>query len=205
MGEHTQEQQLTQDIERTRTDLSRDLDELSDKVSPARVVDRRVQRARGGIGRVRDQVMGGAHDTADSVGGTASSAAGSAADAAAGTGHAVTARTEGNPLAAGLVAFGLGWLIASVIPVSQKEAQVATAATDAVKEHGAPLLDEAKSVGQEIGSDLKDKATQAASTLKDSAASSGQVVADDAKSSGQTVADEAKSSGQTVTDQARPS
>jgi vacuolar-type H+-ATPase subunit H len=200
VGENAQEQQLTRDIEGTRDDLSRDLDELTEKVSPSRVVDRRVQRTRDGMGRVRDRVMGGVSDASDSVGGTASSATSSASGAAG----AVKERAEGNPLAAGLIAFGVGWLASSLIPVSQRESQLVDAATDAAKEHGAPVLDEARSVGQEIGSDLKDKATEAAADVKDSAASSGQTVAQEAKSSGQTVAEEGRSSGQAGTREAPP-
>ena len=37
---------IRRDIEATRADLSRDVDALTEKVSPARVVERRVDRAK---------------------------------------------------------------------------------------------------------------------------------------------------------------
>ena len=54
------------DIEATRASLSRDIDELTDKVSPARVMDRRKEAAKGRIGSIKDKVMGAAPDL-DSV------------------------------------------------------------------------------------------------------------------------------------------
>jgi hypothetical protein len=44
---------------------------------------------------------------------------------------AVGGQTQGNPLAAGLIAFGVGWLAASLIPASRPEQQAAAKA----KEH----------------------------------------------------------------------
>ena len=34
-------------------------------------------------------------------------------------------QTQGNPLAAGLIAFGVGWLVSSLLPDSQKERELA--------------------------------------------------------------------------------
>ena len=50
------------DIEATRASLSRDIDELTEKVSPARVVDRRKQAARGRLASVRERLLGAAPD-----------------------------------------------------------------------------------------------------------------------------------------------
>jgi vacuolar-type H+-ATPase subunit H len=172
---------IEKDIASTREDLSRDFDALADKVSPSRVVGRRVDTVKGKFAGAKDKVMGTAHDT----GGSLASAPGDAASS-------VTSAAQGNPLAAGLVAFGLGWLVSSIAPASQKEAQLAGQAVQAAKEHGQPLIDEAKSVGQEMGANLKDKATEAATELKDSATESAQHVKDEGQSATRSVTDEAR-------------
>ena len=100
-------EQLRRDIEQTRRDLGEDLDLLTEKVSPARVVERNLNRAKGGVSSVKDTVMGSAGDASASVTDTAAQAPG-----------AIARKTEGNPLAAGLIAFGAGWLVSSLIPAS---------------------------------------------------------------------------------------
>jgi len=203
------------DIEATRASLSRDIDELTDKVNPTRVVERRKEAAKGRLGSIRDKVMGAAPDlgavkshvpgvgsssgssgpgVAQRASGVASGVGGSVSDTASGAVDTLGAKAQGNPLAAGLVAFGAGMLISALLPATEKETQVAQRAVDAAKEHGQPVLDEAKSVGQEIGQDLKESATQSA-----------QQVAATAQDSAQTVKQEGQSSAQTVKDEARPS
>ena len=51
MAEDTEE--LKQDIEATRRNVGRDVDALTDKVSPGRIVDRRVDRARARMNRAK--------------------------------------------------------------------------------------------------------------------------------------------------------
>jgi gas vesicle protein len=193
------------DIEATRASLSRDIDELTDKVSPARVVDRRKEAVKGRLGSVRDSVMGAAPDLGavkDKLPGTGSGSGGAsgpglserasgAASAASGAVGTVGARAQGNPLAAGLVAFGVGMLVSAVIPASEKEARVAGQAVEAAKEHGQPVLEEAKSVGQQIGADLKESATESAQQVKDTAQESVATVKAEGQSSAQTVKDDA--------------
>lgn len=175
MGQDTG--RMSRDIEDTREDLSRNLDALSDKVSPSRMVERRVQRARGGLYRMRDKVMGSAHgvgDTASSVGSTVS-------DTASSTAGTVREKTEGNPLAAGLIAFGAGWLVSSLMPPSQKETEIAGKLVDVAKEQGQPIAQEAAQVGREMGGALKEKATEAAQDVRSSAEDSAKHVADEAR------------------------
>jgi Protein of unknown function (DUF3618) len=204
------------DIEATRANLTRDIDELSDKVSPARVVERRKQAARSRLGTVRDKVMGsssgsrntpglkdkvmgsassassGVSSVGSSVSDTASGAVSSVSDTAQGALGTIESRTEGNPLAAGLIAFGAGMLISALIPASEKEAQAAQKAVEAAKEHGQPVMEQAKSVGQEMGQNLKESAADAAQEVKATAADSAQTVKQEGQSSAQTVKEEAK-------------
>jgi gas vesicle protein len=208
------------DIEATRASLSRDIDELTDKVSPARVVDRRKEAAKDRLGAVRDKVMGAAPDLdavrshlpgsgsgssgpglASNVSGTASDVSGRVSQGASGAVGSLGARAQGNPLAAGLVAFGAGMLLSALLPASEQEARVAGKAVDAAKEHGQPVLDEAKSVGQQVGAELKDSALESAQQVKDTAQESVETVKDQGQSSAQTVKDEGQSSAQTVKDQ----
>jgi ElaB/YqjD/DUF883 family membrane-anchored ribosome-binding protein len=195
MGQNTEELTPTPaDIEATRSNLTRDIDELTDKVSPARVMDRRKQPAKGRIGSVRDKVMGSASHASDKLSGSTSSATGSVTDGASSALDTIEARAQGNPLAAGLVAFGAGMLISALIPASDKEAQVAQRAVEAAKEHGQPVVDQAKSVGQEMGQNLKESATDAAQEVKATAQDSAQNVKQETQSSAQTVKEDARPS-----------
>lgn len=209
MGQNAEELSTTpSDIEATRANLSRDLDELTDKVNPARVVDRRKEAARSKVSSVRDRVMGSAHQATPDVAGagasvrdSASNVAGSVAGSAQSAVGSVGSTTAGNPLTAGAVAFGLGLLVAGLLPPSAKETEAAQRAVDAAKEHGQPLVDEAKSVGQEMGQQLGDSAAQSAQQVKDSAQESVQHVKGEGQSSAQTVKDDAQQKAQ----EARPS
>lgn len=201
MGQDTEQLTTTPaDIEATRAELSRDLDELTDKVNPQRVVERRTQAARGRISSVRDRVMGGASDARSATPGV-----GDVAGSVSGTAHSAVDRvgstTEGNPLTAGAVAFGLGLLVAGLLPPSKKEAQAAQRVVEAAKEHGQPLVEEARSVGQDIGQQLGDSAAQSAQQVKESAQESVQHVKDEGQTSAQTV----KSDTQQKAQEARPS
>src|SRR5690242_5938472 len=102
---------IRRQIEDTRRELSYDVDALNEKVNPARVVDRRVSAAKGRITNIKEKVMGSAHDTSSSAQGMASNAAGSVQDAASAAVGAVqqapdtiVRQTQGNPLAAGMIA-----------------------------------------------------------------------------------------------------
>jgi gas vesicle protein len=210
MGQNTEGLSTTPaDIEATRSDLSRDIDELADKVSPARVVDRRKQAAKGRLDSVRTKVMGampsggsghsssgaGLSGAASNATGSVSNAAGSVSDAASGAVGTIGSKAQGNPLAAGVVAFGAGMLLSALLPASQKEAELAQRTVEAAKEHGQPLVDHAKSVGSDMASDLKDSASDSAEQVKASAQDSAQTVKQEGQSSAQTVKEDAKPNG----------
>lgn len=219
------------DIEATRASLSRDIDELTDKVSPARVVDRRKEAARGRVSSwkdsVRSKVMGASPDLgavrdrlpgsgsgsgsgygssgpgvgerasglAASVSGSvserASDLSGSVSAGASGAVDSLGARAQGNPLAAGVVAFGAGMLLSALLPASEKEARLAAQAVEAAKEHGQPVLDQAKSVAQDIGGELKESAVESAESVRATAQDSVQTVKAEGQSSARSVKDDA--------------
>lgn len=206
MGQGTEEQ-LTRDIEARRAELSRDLDALTDKVSPAQMVERRKQATKSRLHGMKDKVMGSAQDTRagfSSAGSNATGAMSGAADSVSSTTQGAVStieqKTEGNPLAAGLIAFGAGWLASSLLPASEKEAQAAQKLVETAKDKGQPLVDEAKSVGQEVGQNLKESATEAAEEVKASAQESAETVKQEGQSAAETVKQEGQSSAQTVRD-----
>src|SRR6478609_987768 len=193
---------IRRQIEDTRRELSYDVDALNEKVNPARVVDRRVSAAKGRITNLKEKVMGSAYDTTSSAQGVASNAAGSvqnAASSAAGTVQdAVVRQTQGNPLAAGLIAFGVGWLVSSLLPASEKEKQLAQQAESAVREHKDALLEPAKQAAQEIGEQLKPAAQDAVESVKSTAQEAAATVKDEGQSAVQDVQGQAEQSKQKV-------
>jgi hypothetical protein len=190
MGQSAEE--LTSQIEDTRERMAGNLDTLQDRVSPSAIVERRKQAARDRVSSVKDKVMGTAHGAKDSV----SSAASSASSGVSGTGSNVASTAQdqfqGAPLAAGLVAFGAGVVLASLLPASRMEAEAAHRVVETAKEHQ-DVLDDAKSAGQEIVQNLKDTAMDAAQKVKDSAQESAQSVKEEGQSSAQSVKDDASS------------
>lgn len=189
MGQSTEE--LNVEIEQTRRRMAGDLDTLQDKVSPSSIIDRRKRAARERVGSVRDKVMGSAHSAASSTTG----AAGSVKESVAGTGSDVASaaqdRFEGAPLAAGLVAFGAGVVLASLLPATRAEAEAAHRVVETAKEQGSPLVDQAKSAAQDVVANVQENAAQAAQQVKESAQDSAQTVADEGRSSAETVKDQA--------------
>lgn len=198
-------EQLKRNIEQTRRNVGRDVDALTEKVTPSRVVGRRVDRARGGVHRLKEQVMG----SAESVGGSVSDSAGSAVstmqDAGSKVGDAVgsapgmaRARTRGTPLAAGMVAFTAGWIAAAVLPASTRERELAQDTKDKAMEAAGPVKEQAAQVVQEVKDNLQEPAQRAVDNVKQSASQAATDVADEGRSAAHQVADGAKGSADNV-------
>ena len=199
---------IRRQIEDTRRELSYDVDALNEKVNPARVVDRRVTAAKGRLTSVKEKVMGSAQDTTSSAHGMASNAAGSVQDAASTAVGAVQQapetvirQTQGNPLAAGLIAFGVGWIVSSLLPASEKEKQLAQQAESAVREHKDQLLEPAKQAAQEIGEQLKPAAQEAMESVKSTAQDAAATVKDEGQAAVQDVQGQAQQSKEKVQSQ----
>jgi uncharacterized protein YukE len=211
---------IRRQIEDTRRELSYDVDALNEKVNPARVVDRRMTAAKGRVSRVKERVMGSAHDTSARTQGVASNAAGSVQGAASSAADSVQSaassaaetvqqtpdmivrQTQGNPLAAGLIAFGVGWLVSSLLPATDKERQLAQQAETAVKDNKDALLAPAKQVAQEIGEELKPAAQQAVEEVRSTTQDAAQTVKDEGQSAAQDVKGQAQESKEKVQSQA---
>lgn len=181
-------EQIRQDIERTQSNLSYDVNQLSETVRPGNVARRQVGKVGGAAANLRDKVMGKAADM-QSSGGDAAARVG---DKASSVQYKAASQVNGNPLAAGLVALGIGALIGSLLPASDREQRAATA----LKDKAEPLVDEAKSAAKETADNLKPRAQEAAQSVKDQATDSAQTVKDEGQSTAQDVqnsAQEAKS------------
>ncbi|MGC4874665.1 DUF3618 domain-containing protein [Micromonospora sp. DT43] len=212
----TDPDQIRREIEATRNSLSSDVDALAYKVSPSRIVDDRKQRARSALQNVRDKVMGTASDlghgtghAAHSVGDRASSAASSVSDAAHSAASSVgdaahsaprviRQKSQGNPLAAGLIAFGVGWLASSLIPASRREQQAAAQVKDKVGEHSGVVKEKLGEVASELKDELRGPAQHAAESVKSTAQDAVHAVKDDGRSAAQDVKDQAQQARQQV-------
>jgi gas vesicle protein len=178
-------EEIQADIERTRASLSTDVDRLTEKVTPGKVLNRRVENVKGGLGSMRDRVMGSADDGGGlrGAGDTVSSKASDLKSAAGSAPQAVRQQTQGNPLAVGLIAFGVGMLISSLAPASQAEQNLAQTAEEKAKELAEPL----KQTGQEMAENLKQPVQESVQQVKDTATDAAQDTADHAKSAAQDV------------------
>jgi ElaB/YqjD/DUF883 family membrane-anchored ribosome-binding protein len=207
----TDPDQIRADIERTRSELSQDVDALEDKVSPSRVAQRQADRVRSRATAVKERIMGTASHAKDSlavgtdaVSGTAHDLTGSAGGVVSGAGqavrdlpHTLARQTEGNPLAAGLIAFAAGWLVGSVIPASRPEQQAA----GAVKEHASEVADEAKAVAKEAAENLREPVVEAGEQVKQAAADAASTLKDQGSQAASDVKQQASGAAETVRDQ----
>jgi gas vesicle protein len=186
----TDPDQIRDDIERTRAELSSDVDALTDKVSPTQAAQRQADRVRATATDLKERVMGGVSDGAGGV----SSAASAVGDTASNLPTAARSRTRGNPLAAGLVAFGIGWLASSLLPSTRQEQQLAQSA----KDQAAPLVQEAKDAAQGVAENLRQPAQDAAAAVKDRAAEAGSTLKDEGRSTAQDLRSDAQDAAANV-------
>ena len=229
-------EQIRRDIERTQAALSQDVDALAEKVTPGKIVERRVDRARDAATRLKEKVMGsdpyGRHGSGESVGGSVLSAASTATDRVSGTAssaassvqdaassaassvqgaassaagtvqdaastavgavqeapQAIRRQTRGNPLAAGLIAFGAGWLVSSLLPASRREQELADQAKQVAQEKVQPAAQQvAQQVATEVKENLREPAQQAVESVKSTAQDAKDTVTDEGRSAAQDV------------------
>ena len=198
MGQRADE--IRQDIERTRDDLSASLDVLGDRVSPRRIAQRRVSGIRGGLTSMRETVMGS--PDGGGVRGSvqaASEQASSAADQLREAPGALRENVQGNPLAAGLIAFGGGLLLGSILPATQRERQMASAVAGELQ----PVIDQAKGAAEELRTNMQDSVQSAAEHVKDQAKTAAQEVKDEARGAADDMKDQAKGTMQEMKSEAK--
>lgn len=211
MVERTDE--LRRDIDRRRGRISRNVDEIGNRVRPGRVLARGTYRLRRRVIDLRDDVMGNEataypwQGTERSVGGsmtqtrermsdrmsemaeTASEKMHEAEETISEMPQMLRRQTRGNPLAAGLIAFGGGLLIASIFSPTDAERSAARRVQPVVQD----AVDEMKETGEGIAEDMKDSAKRSAEDIKD-----------EARQAGERLRDEASDAARTTSEQARP-
>ena len=183
-------EQIRRDIERTRTELSENVNALGDKVNPGSIAKRQVGRVRGAATSVKDAVLGSASDAAD----TGQRVAGSIEDTVSDVPTAVARKAQGSPIAAGLIAFGAGLLVSSMLPASRAEQQAA----QAVKETAQPLDDDLADTAKEMAGNLQEPAQQAQEGVKATAADATDTVREEAASAAADLQDKAAESKDTL-------
>lgn len=204
--------EIRRDIDRTRANLSYDVNALAEEADPRNIARRQVNKVRSSAGSLKDRIFGsdddytyGEYNAYGAYGpsGTsqsseagivqqaregASDVAGNVRDAAADAPRQLRRKTQGAPLALGLVAFGLGGVVAALMPASDTERRAASA----VKEQAAPLVEEAKTVAQEAVENVRPAAEEAVASVQDTAKSGVETVREDARSSTETVKQDAQ-------------
>ncbi|MDP9887468.1 DUF3618 domain-containing protein [Pseudarthrobacter enclensis] len=190
------------DIEATRARLGTNVDAVADKVTPSNIVHRQTDKVRDAMTGVKEKIMGAADTATTTVHNTTSTGAGHTTNAMHSAGDSlhqaqdtvsaklsdagqavsnapdqVKAKTAGNPLAAGLIAFGAGMLISSLIPASEKEREAADQLKTAAQPLATQVTDAAKTVAQDAMENVKATATDAAQNVK----TEGQQAATDVK------------------------
>jgi len=181
MGKTAEE--LRQEIDQQRTDLTRDFEMVGDKVSPSRMVERRTEAAKGKFRSMRDAVMGSAEDMTGSASArmgsmreSASGMAGQVSQTASHTEDQIVSGTRGNPMAAGLVAFGFGLLVASVIPESRRERQLTRQVQPQLEQAAHAAVEAGHGVAETITPMVQEAGTQVGQVAKEAAEDLGQAV-----------------------------
>ncbi len=131
--------QIRDGIEQTQRELSANVDALTAKLSPQRILQNQLQRARTAVGSMKERASATAAQKASAADGTAAPAASTAEGTVSSAKGTVTAATssaaktagtvtaaarrgiEANPVAAGLIVLGVSWLLAWLIWPSRHE------------------------------------------------------------------------------------
>lgn len=205
--------EIRRDIADTRGEMEGTLEAINDRVNPQRVYERRSARARGRWQSLKSSVMGS--DDSSSRGSRSSSSFGSSSSSSSSSSlsdrtpdvdvsgrarqaqqavsdapDAAKRKTKGNPLAAGMIAFGIGALIGSALPESEAERQVAREADRQLDLQGTKQRMTERA--QQVGDEVKSSAQGAAQDLKGQAQSAAQDVKSDAQQEGERVKQDAE-------------
>jgi vacuolar-type H+-ATPase subunit H len=195
--------EIRRDIERTRAQLSNDVNALADEAKPGNVAKRQVDKAKGSARDLKDRIMGSAEDTPayQSMTGGTGAVQQFGADARQSVQDApqqLKQKASGNPLAAGLIAFGLGALIGGLIPASRQEQR----AVSDLAERAKPAVEQAKQVASDTASDvagkLKEPAQEAVQNVRDSATDSVESVRETGQAHAQDVGDHTRAAKENV-------
>ena len=147
--------QIREQIEETRTNLSEDVNTLADTVNPAQAAKRKAASARSAVRGAKDKVMGTASQSVSNTTSAAGEKASAVQEKVSAAPGQLRRQAAGNPLAVGLIAVGVGWLVGSLLPASSAEEQAAVK----VKEAAGPAV---AGAAKDAAASLQDSAQQAA-------------------------------------------
>jgi ElaB/YqjD/DUF883 family membrane-anchored ribosome-binding protein len=168
-----------------------------DDDSGTSVVGTLQDKAAGVAGSVQDKAAGIAGSVQDTAAGVRDSVAETAAGARDSVQQApakVKSRTRGNPLAAGVIAFGAGMLVSGLIPSTRTEQRAVSQLQDKVE----PLKQQAGDVAREMADNLKGSAQEAVQSVKETATDAAQTVKDQGASAADDVRSQAAESKDNV-------
>ncbi len=202
----TNPSEIRAQIETTRANLSDDVDRLAYEAQPSTIAHRQVEKVKAKGSRVLDRILGAAEDVRDSAlekvhraGDAVSGGVEGVGDTVSNLPQAARYQAQGNPVVAGLVAFGLGLLVAAAIPPSEKEKELA----ETVKEKSQPLVDQVTEAAKEVAGNLQQPAAEAVESLKESAGEAVENVKAEGSAAVGDVQDQARNSADDVTASAR--
>ncbi|MBY5161361.1 DUF3618 domain-containing protein [Salsipaludibacter albus] len=194
-------ERIREEIRMTRGRMDDTLGQLEDRVAPSRVAARGRARLRSNWRRLRGTVMGTVDDRTSHAAGSSRSPG----DVASGAAHqarqapdAARRATRGNPLAAGMVAFGLGALVAAALPESEQERRLVEDGVDRVDLQR--LRNQVEDAVEEVREPVEAQAREGLDQVKDTASSEADGLRDEARSSQQRVTGEARGAGETARD-----
>jgi cell division septum initiation protein DivIVA len=193
MGQTADE--LRREVAARRADISRDLDAIGDKVSPGRAIERRTESAKRRWHGMREAVMGSAEDTAASTAG----AIGHVGDRMAEAPEMAKQRVQGNPLAAGMIAFGAGLLVASLLPPSRREQEMTRMAEGGLQR----AAEQVRESGQQVMSDLRDDTREAVGQVREVAGDAASAITEQTRESADHLTDDARKAAENVAGEAR--
>lgn len=176
--------EIRSDIERTRGELGADVDALAEKVSPSSIVHRQKTKVRRSLHQVKEAVMG----STEQAGNDARASSHEVGVALQKAPDRLASQTRGNPVAAGLIAFGLGLLASSLIPPSEKEKELAAS----LKDKAEPLIDSVSEAAKDVAEQMKTPVQEAVQSMKEAATDSVETVKSDAASAAEDVKDRAQ-------------
>jgi hypothetical protein len=197
----TDPDQIRAEIEATRTDLSANVDALTHKANPKRAMTAPINQARGRLTRAVDKVMGTTQHAREAGRQHAAAAAHQTTDALSTAGQQARAlpeasrqQAQGNPLAAGLIAFGVGLLASSLIPPSNPEQKVAGRLKQQAQAHSGPVKRQAADIAHQAQDNLREPVHQATEAIKSTATRGATEVRDQGTQAARHVGEEARDS-----------
>ena len=204
MTTNSDPEQIRADIARTRSELSGNVDSLTDTANPKHIAVRQTEKVKDSVRGVAERIMGSPDDDTD--GGVVGDARAAVGDRVGAVGDTVAhapgqakQKTRSNPLAAGVIAFGAGLLLSSLFPASQKE----QAAVSDLQQNLAPLKGQAGDAVRDMADNLRGPAQEAVEAVRSTAAGGAQHVKDDAVDASSQVQDQAADAKETVQDHPR--